>query len=164
MKTCSTLLSCTALLALLSTAPTFASLRPPEAIRQSAPGYPFELRKAGREAAVLVHFHVTPAGSTKEVTVVSSTDPAFEPAALEAVRQWTFLPARQDGVAVDCPTIQLVLFHLPENNPAILRARLADALQPRIGKPGGVRHLVHSDDNCICGSRRRYDDCHRRAF
>ena len=150
--------------ALTAAASALAEFRPPAVVRAPAPSYPFELRQSGREAAVLVHFHVTPAGTTKEVSVVSSSDPAFEAAALAAARCWTFEPARQDGVAVDCPTIQLVVFHQPGSSATQVRARLADSLQTRLGCPGGVRHLVRADGACICGSGRSYDDCHRRAF
>lgn len=151
--------------ALFAVTSVFAEFRQPSAVSLPAPAYPFELRNAAREAVVLVHFHVTPAGSTKEASIVSSSDPAFEAAAIEAVRQWTFVPAQQDGIPVDCPAIQLIVFHLPDNNPLAVRARLIDTLQSRLGRPGGVTHLVQGNDNlCICGSGRKYDACHQRPF
>jgi protein TonB len=39
-------------------------------------------------------------GKVTEAEVQSSSRPEFEEPALEAVKQWTFKPATQDGIAV----------------------------------------------------------------
>ncbi len=148
---------CAAALVSLSAANTA-----PKLLTQAAPAYPFELRSNNQEGAVLVHFHITPAGVTKEVTVVSSTDPAFEQPALDAVRQWTYTPARRDGQAVDSPAIQLVTFRVADKEGSLVTSALANRLQPRYGRPNGVPHLINSADPCFCGGDRSYNDCHGR--
>lgn len=53
--------------------------------------------RAKLPATVRVIFMVEPDGSVREPKVLSSTDPAFEDAALHVVRTWRFEPEMKDG-------------------------------------------------------------------
>lgn len=63
--------------------------------------YPAELAAAGRQATVQLGLLVTPEGTVGRVLVISSTDPAFDAATLQAVRVLRFSPGRKDGRAVN---------------------------------------------------------------
>jgi TonB family protein len=63
-------------------------------IVQPRPAYPFEARRAGVTGEALVQFAVGTDGRVFEALVLRSNDIEFADAALAAVRQWTFQPAR----------------------------------------------------------------------
>lgn len=69
----------------------------PRVIFQRKPTYPTELRRSRRQGTVYVVFHVDTSGRVVDPKVEKSTDPAFERAALEAVRQWRFEPGTRNG-------------------------------------------------------------------
>jgi protein TonB len=85
----------------------------PRPIFQRSPTYPSELYRARREATVYVVFQVDPQGRVLEPTVQKSTDPAFEAAALEAVKQWRFEPGTRNGKAVSFKMRQPITFRPP---------------------------------------------------
>jgi len=68
-----------------------------------APDYPPAARAAGFEGDVTVAAVVNTDGSVGAVEVIDSSSPnlGFEEAAMAAIRQWNFEPARLDGEAVD---------------------------------------------------------------
>jgi protein TonB len=67
-----------------------------------APSYPSLSRRAGEEGGVLLQVHVTADGRAEQVTVSRSSGFArLDAAAVEAVRRWRFVPARQGVRAVD---------------------------------------------------------------
>ncbi len=72
--------------------------QPPAALAMPKPAYPFELRKAYVQGLVWVAFIVDREGRTADVIALSGEQPAFSAAAIAAVRQWRFRPARIDGV------------------------------------------------------------------
>jgi protein TonB len=71
----------------------------PEALTRVAPQYPNIAREAGVEGTVLVQALIDRAGRVHETRVQKSI-PMLDQAAVDAVRQWTFKPARAKGVAV----------------------------------------------------------------
>lgn len=75
--------------------------RAPRPISQRSPTYPPELRRAGISGTVVLVFVVRADGTTSNVQVQSSTNPAFEEHALRAVRTWRFEPGEKDGKAVN---------------------------------------------------------------
>lgn len=85
----------------------------PRPVFQRSPTYPAELYRARREGTVYVLFSVDKQGRVLDPTVQKSTDPAFEAAALEAVRQWRFEPGTRDGKAVSFKMRQPITFRLP---------------------------------------------------
>jgi TonB family protein len=73
----------------------------PDLLAALQTGYPEELRAAGRDGRVVVSMVIGTDGAPRTVNVVSSTDPGFDSATVEAVRQLRFTPgALQDGRAV----------------------------------------------------------------
>ncbi len=140
--------------------PVWAGMTTPKVITEPQLVYPAALAKAGVEGAVLVHFHIAPSGSTREVSVVASTDRVFEAAAMAALRQATYEPARKDGAAVESEAVQLVVFRLEGSSTDTSDATLANKLQPRYGYANGVPHMIDCEDPCICGSGKPYNRCH----
>ena len=65
-----------------------------------APAYPTLARRAGEQGRVLLRVRVS-AGGTAEVVEIhsSSNSPRLDNAALETVKRWRFVPARQGDVA-----------------------------------------------------------------
>jgi protein TonB len=72
----------------------------PRVIFQRTPTFPPELRREGRRGTVYVVFHVDTRGRVVNPKVQKSTDPGFERAALDAVRQWRFEPGTRNGKKV----------------------------------------------------------------
>lgn len=65
------------------------------------PAYPPLLRRMGEEGKVLLRVFVTAEGNAAEVRIqTSSGSPLFDEAAMNAVRHWRFVPARQGDAAV----------------------------------------------------------------
>jgi protein TonB len=75
--------------------------RAPRPISQRAPTYPPELRRAGISGTVVLMFVVRDDGTTSNITVERSDNPAFEEPAVRAVRKWRFEPGEKDGKAVN---------------------------------------------------------------
>lgn len=73
----------------------------PRAILQTAPVYPAELRGKKLEGVVTLIFIVDAQGKVVHPKVASSTHPAFEKPALDAIRQWKFEPGLRGGERVD---------------------------------------------------------------
>jgi TonB family protein len=74
--------------------------RAPKARKVTTPEYPPELKSSRIEGSVEVEFMVNTDGTTSEVHVVSSTNPGFEGAAIEAILSSNFRPAQAKGKAV----------------------------------------------------------------
>jgi TonB family protein len=67
-------------------------------VKQSVnPVYPAVLKAAGIEGTVYVTAKVNEKGGIDSVVAVKSSHPDFIPATIEAVKQWTFMPAMKDG-------------------------------------------------------------------
>jgi protein TonB len=72
----------------------------PRVVFQRTPTYPPELRRSDRRGTVYVVFTVDTRGRVVDPRVDRSTDPAFEPSALAAVREWRFEPGTRSGEKV----------------------------------------------------------------
>ena len=71
----------------------------PDPIHKVKPVYPGRALAAGLEGKVVVHALVDRKGRVIETRVMQS-DPTFDAAAVKAVRQWRFKPARSNGQPV----------------------------------------------------------------
>jgi TonB family protein len=76
-----------------------------------APVYPDDARRRGQEGVVEVEAEVLPTGSVGNARVRKGDEPLAS-AALAAVRQWQFQPARRDGDAVTARVVIPVRFRL----------------------------------------------------
>ena len=74
----------------------------PRALIQTAPVFSAKLKKRA-PATVKIVFIVDERGRVTDPKVQSSTDPAFNSAALDAIRQWKFEPGQRKGESVRFP-------------------------------------------------------------
>jgi protein TonB len=73
----------------------------PRPLTQSAPEYPRRARAQGIAGRVVLSFLIDRDGAVQDVRVLSAEPPGwFEEAAQEAVRSWSFEPARYQGAPV----------------------------------------------------------------
>jgi protein TonB len=83
-------------------------------VRHVAPAYPQTARERGQEGRVVVWLLVGADGTPAEVRVAQSSGvDALDAAAVAAVRQWRFEPARRGGIAVPEERLAPVAFRLP---------------------------------------------------
>jgi TonB family protein len=85
--------------------------RPLKAVREKPPVYPELARTAHVEGVVRLAVVVGPDGAVRRVSVRSG-HPLLIPAALDAVRQWAYQPAREKGRPVESQTNVEVRFAL----------------------------------------------------
>lgn len=69
----------------------------PELKKQVNPEYPTILKEAGIEGTVWLKVVIDEKGTVAKADTIKSDHPGFAEAALKAVRQWEFAPARKDG-------------------------------------------------------------------
>ena len=62
----------------------------------------YELRRRKVEGSVQLMFVVNEEGKVVDASVENATNPEFERAAMDAVRQWKFEPAVRSGKKVPC--------------------------------------------------------------
>ena len=94
----------------------------PMAINRVKPRYPDEDRRAGNEGAVTLVLRISTKGEALDLAVKNSSGKAsLDAAALEAVRQWTFSPATQDGTPIENSIQMDFVFKLEEaaNTPQV---------------------------------------------
>lgn len=88
----------------------------PMVLDYKEPIYPENLREKGIQGTVGVGLLVGPDGTVKGCWVESSSGyPEMNIAALEAVRQWKFLPAEKNGKAVAEKAFVFITFRLQKN-------------------------------------------------
>jgi len=85
---------------------------PPRLIHKPRPEYPEVLRRARLEGRVFLQAVIAKDGTVVDVTVLRSTSPLFEDAALSAVRQWRYEPALSGGQPVAVYFTVIVDFRL----------------------------------------------------
>lgn len=87
----------------------------PGILSQVTPDYPDSARQQGIEGTVVLKIQILPNGLPGSVSVYrSSGHESLDSAALAAVEQWRFIPARDrsSGEAITCVTTMPVVFHL----------------------------------------------------
>lgn len=78
-----------------------------------APGYPSLSRRLGEEGRVLLRVHVAAGGTAKSVALhKSSGHSRLDQVALDTVKRWKFVPARQGDKPVDAWVIVPIQFSL----------------------------------------------------
>jgi protein TonB len=101
----------------IATLPTPPPISAPEFnpayLRNPAPAYPSQARRLGEQGTVLLKVHVTAEGEADRVQVQdSSGSQRLDRAALEAVRDWRFVPARQGDRAIAAWVVVPIRFKL----------------------------------------------------
>ncbi len=79
------------------------------------PHYPSAARRRGDEGTVVIGVDISAAGRGERVEIIQSSGyNTLDEAALEAVREWRFVPAKRDGIAVAGSLRIPVLFRLKD--------------------------------------------------
>lgn len=82
-------------------------------LRNPQPSYPYQSRKLRERGRVLLKVLVSPSGKPERVELHKSSGyPRLDEAALEAVRHWTFVPAKRGGEAVSAWVVVPLDFRL----------------------------------------------------
>ncbi|MEE2000818.1 energy transducer TonB [Alkalimonas sp. MEB108] len=97
--------------------PTSAPVTAPRAdashLNNPAPAYPMVSRRLREQGTVLLELLIEADGQISELAVLQSSGfPRLDQAALEAVKQWRFEPARQGGSAIAYRYQQPITFQL----------------------------------------------------
>ncbi len=87
---------------------------PPRVLESVAPVYPVEHLTHGEHPTVVLKATILADGEVTDVTIEHTAGDDFDRAAIEAVRRWTFEPARRGGVAIASRVGVAVHFDLPE--------------------------------------------------
>ena len=88
-------------------------IAPPELLEKVDPKYPADAKAEKIQGTVKVEAKVSAEGKVEEATASESPDPRLAQAAVDAVKQWKFKPARTaDGKAVKVKTTITVNFRL----------------------------------------------------
>lgn len=93
--------------------------RLPEVIAAVSPTYPPEALAAGLSANVLLQLELRDDGSIDSVSVIESAGPAFDAAAVQAIRSFRFSPALDDRGAPVPATLQYRMVFEPTRAPPI---------------------------------------------
>lgn len=94
---------------------------PPKPISKTPPYYPVGKQRKGQEGWVQLNFMVSPEGKTYDITIVDSTDPAFERAAIKAAEQFVYEPALLNDQAIDAGVTNKITFALAGIEPGAQR-------------------------------------------
>lgn len=105
--------------------PASRANRPAQAVTTIAPKFPYLLRRAEAAAEITVSFKVDTKGNVTEAKIVDSTNYEFIAPTLEAVKQWTFVPAIKDGKAVESRLVQTFAFSVRDQAESERIAQLA---------------------------------------
>jgi protein TonB len=89
--------------------------RPPTAVYQSTPPYPFDLKRQGIEGSVMVEFIVDAKGEVVQAKALTSTHPGFEESAVVGVLKWKFKPGRKGGRNVATRMMVPIKFTITED-------------------------------------------------
>ena len=81
--------------------PQTGQLSPPRIVHAVQPTYPVEQAARGEIGGAILEAVIRADGTVATVKELRSTQPGFAQAAVAAVQQWKFVPAQQDGQAVE---------------------------------------------------------------
>lgn len=85
---------------------------PPKVLKTVPPHYPWGLRESGLRGEVVLEFVVDYEGRVRNPAVVRTLNPAFNAAAIAAIRQWRFAPGQIEGRSVNTLMQQAIRFEL----------------------------------------------------
>jgi TonB family protein len=85
-------------------------------VKKSVPPlYPELAKKAGLEGKVWVKVFIDEQGKVEKALMDSSTNSVFDGAALDAIKQWEFTPAKKDGKPIKCEIVVPFKFKLADS-------------------------------------------------
>lgn len=92
-----------------------STIQPPRILQKTDPIYPEQARREGLEGKVIVKLEVLTTGLVGTISIDRSSGYALlDDAAVEAVRQWRFVPAKNtaSGLSIRCSTTVPLVFRL----------------------------------------------------
>lgn len=92
------------------------TMTPPKVISRVEPVYPEEAKKDRISGIVILALTITEDGSVSELRVVKALPHGLDRAAVEAVSQWKFEPARREGKPVEATFNVTINFKLDETH------------------------------------------------
>lgn len=92
-------------------APAESKLEPLRLISSLRPNYPALARQARTQGEVLIHAHVDETGKVAQMRILSGP-PSLRQAALDALSQWKYAPAKLNGKPVAMDTVVSIKFQL----------------------------------------------------
>ena len=84
---------------------------PPRVIKQVNPQYPASLRGVRVTGSVMIALIVTSQGMPKDPHVIQGINDEVDHAAMEALKQWRFAPARKNDKPVAVRVVIEIAFH-----------------------------------------------------
>lgn len=100
-------------LAAASSLSALGAKTPPSVAESVSPDYPAELRKNGVEGRAVLKVAISDSGEVSSVDLISADKPEFGDAAIAAVKQWKFNPAKDGDKPVSISVNLPVVFTLP---------------------------------------------------
>ena len=117
----------------------------PEVKKQVAPAYPTILKEAGIEGNVWLKVLIDEQGFVAKAETIKCEHPAFAEAAITAVKQWEFTPARKDGKPIKAEVTIPFRFKLSDKG---LKSKHGDLLRLH----DDIIKFLHGDgDNNVKG-------------
>lgn len=92
-----------------------SGVQPPQILQRIDPVYPEQARRQGWEGRVVVRLEVLPSGVAGNISVDHSSGyKLLDEAAVQAVQEWRFVPAKDaaSGLAIPCITTVPLVFRL----------------------------------------------------
>ena len=83
---------------------------PPRMLSGKAPIYPIGKMLSGQGGSAVIAYTVGVDGKPRDVAVISTDNKSYSNHAVIALREWTFAPAKKDGVPVDARVEQTFTF------------------------------------------------------
>lgn len=93
------------------------SFEPAMLVHSVQPVYPQQMEEIGVNGSARVQMRVNTQGNVSNVRVLSATHPLFACSAVQAVSQYRFTPAKQNGQPVESAFTQTFRFRVPEEKP-----------------------------------------------
>jgi TonB family protein len=102
----------------LTPQPAGAGVDRARVVHKVNPEYPDGERASRRQGVVVVQIAIDEQGEVSDARIVRSLAPAFDEAALDAVRQWRFDPPRRDGKPV-ASELTITINFVPGDHPPV---------------------------------------------
>jgi TonB family protein len=133
----------------------------PQVKKRVDPTYPAILRLSGIEGEVDVRAFVDEQGIVEKVESIKASNPNFVPAALEAAKQWEFLPATKDGKPIKAEVIIPFRFRLGEGayksrneDPLTLEVIVQSLLHGEVSE--GLKSQIGHEAYAVIGNRHEH--------
>jgi periplasmic protein TonB len=88
----------------------------PRFLHKVMPSYPSFARKLEKEGAVLLRVAINEEGQVVDVEILKKAGFGFDEAAVKAIRESTFIPAKRDGRSFSCKALLPIRFELKSSD------------------------------------------------